>query len=288
MECPATEQGAQNHYSDKATTYTASSEDKEIKRTMWWNYRRTDKGLTLTELLVVMLIIGLLSSVAIPVYINRMEDARVRMAMAECREIAMAEEQCALIHGYYVPFQVLDDLPHPRNLSLQGDTIRNEPDGQLFVINPLIRPELQQGNQIRLSATSNVPRVREMIDNWAGPFINYHRVYTGNQDPKDPNFINTTEVRLDFPLDPWGQPYRFYSPLGIIGTNALNTNITNLTYSFSDGALTSSDDRNFQRYAVVSYGRDGVPETLAGVNNRDDIIYFFGVTGVESQFGLRP
>lgn len=255
---------------------------------MWWNYRRTDKGLTLTELLVVMLIIGLLSSVAIPVYINRMEDARVRMAMAECREIAMAEEQCALIHGYYVPFQVLDDLPHPRNLSLQGDTIRNEPDGQLFVINPLIRPELQQGNQIRLSATSNVPRVREMIDNWAGPFINYHRVYTGNQDPKDPNFINTTEVRLDFPLDPWGQPYRFYSPLGIIGTNALNTNITNLTYSFSDGALTSSDDRNFQRYAVVSYGRDGVPETLAGVNNRDDIIYFFGVTGVESQFGLRP
>ncbi|MGB9691376.1 MAG: type IV pilin protein [Candidatus Sumerlaeaceae bacterium] len=256
---------------------------------MWWHrHTKDNRGLTLTELLVVMLIIGLLSSIAVPVYINRMEDARVRLAMAECREIAMAEEQCAMIHGFYVPFQVLSDLPHPKNLTIQGDTIRNEPDGQLFVINPLIRPQDQQGNQLRLSSTSPNPRIRDMIDHWGGPFISYHRVYTGNQDPKDINFINTTEVRLDFPLDPWGQPYRFYSPLGIIGTNALNLNITNLSYSFSDGALTSSDDRNFQRYAVVSYGRDGVPETLAGVNNRDDIIYFFGIAGVESEFGLRP
>lgn len=255
---------------------------------MWRKDRKNNRGLTLTELLVVMLIIGLLSSVAIPVYINRMEDARVRLAMAECREIAMAEEQCALIHGYYVPFQVLDDLPHPKNQTMQGDTIRNEPDGTLYVINPLIKPQDQIGSQLRLSSTSPNPRVRDMIDYWGGPFINYHRVYTGNQDPKDINFINTTEVRLDFPLDPWGQPYRFYSPLGIIGSNALNTDITGLTYAFSDGRLTTNDDRNFQRYAVVSFGRDGVPETLAGVNNRDDIIYFFGIAGVESEFGLRP
>ena len=248
--------------------------------------RNRNRGLTLTELLVVMLIIGLLSSIAVPVYINRMEDARVRLAMAECREIAMAEEQCAMIHGFYVPFQILDDLPHPRNLSLQGDTIRNEPDGTILLINPLIRPEDQRGSQLVLSTASGNPRVRDMIDHWAGPFINYQRVYTGNQDPKDPNFINTTEVRLDFPLDPWGQPYRFYSPLGIIGSNALNTDLTNLTFSFSDGSLTTNDDRNFQRYAVVSFGRDNHPETLTGTS-RDDVIYFFGVTGVESEFGLR-
>ncbi|AXA36486.1 MAG: prepilin-type N-terminal cleavage/methylation domain-containing protein [Candidatus Hydrogenedentota bacterium] len=248
--------------------------------------RNRNRGLTLTELLVVMLIIGLLSSIAVPVYINRMEDARVRLAMAECREIAMAEEQCAMIHGFYVPFQILDDLPHPRNLSLQGDTIRNEPDGTILLINPLIRPEDQRGSQLVLSTASGNPRVRDMIDHWAGPFINYQRVYTGNQDPKDPNFINTTEVRLDFPLDPWGQPYRFYSPLGIIGSNALNTDLTNLTFSFSDGSLTTNDDRNFQRYAVVSFGRDNLPETLTGTS-RDDVIYFFGVTGVESEFGLR-
>jgi prepilin-type N-terminal cleavage/methylation domain-containing protein len=255
---------------------------------MWHQYRDKSRGLTLTELLVVMLIIGLLSSIAVPVYVNRMEDARIRLAQGECREIAMAEEQCALIHGYYLPFQVLDDLQHPRNVSMQGDTIRNEPDGQLYVINPLIRPEDQRGNQLRLSLTSQNPRVRDIVDHWGGPFISYHRVYTGNQDPKDYNFINTTEVRLDFPLDPWGQPYRFYSPLGIIGSDALNTDITDLTYSFSNGQLTSNDDRNFQRYAVVSFGRDGIPETGAGIDNRDDIIYFFGVAGVESDFGLRP
>jgi prepilin-type N-terminal cleavage/methylation domain-containing protein len=247
------------------------------------------RGLTLTELLVVMLIIGLLSSIAVPVYINRMEDARVRVAMGECREIAMAEEHCALIHGFYVPFQVLDDRPHPRNQSLQGDTIRNEPDNTLRLINPLIRPEDQRLTQLTIEQNSANPRVRNLVDHWEGPFINYQRVYTGIQDPKDINFINTVEVRLDFPLDPWGQPYRFYSPIGVIGANALNTtNLTNLTYSFSDGLLTTGDDRNFERYAVVSYGRDNTPETLVGISNRDDIIYFFGTAGVESEFGLRP
>ncbi len=242
------------------------------------------RGLTLTELLVVMLIIGLLSTIAVPVYINRMEDARIRVAKGECREIAMAEEQCALIHGYYVPFQVLDDKAKIQGITSTGDAIDLEQTGQIFLINPLIAPQNQRGNQPRLQ--DGAQRIQNMRDHWEGPFLNPQRVYTGNEDPKSLNFVNSPTVRLDFPLDPWGEAYRFYSPLGIIGTSALQVTEPGLGIDFSNGQLTTQDDRNFDRYAVVSFGRDNQRETF-GSNGQDDVIYFFGTPGIESQFGLR-
>ena len=244
------------------------------------------RGLTLTELLVVMLIIGLLSSMAVPVYVSRMEDARIRVAMGECREIAQAEEQCSLIHGYYVPFQVLDDRAfvqgEPNN---QGDIITLESWSQIFLINPLIGPSEQIANQYTLG--NNLPRITAMRETWAGPFITYHRVYTGYDDPNLPQFVTNPVIRLDFPLDPWGEAYRFYSPLGIVGTSALQTTEPPLNTDFSNGYLTNNDDRNLERYAVISFGRDGLPQTQSGLNNEDDITYLFGTPGVDSQFGLR-
>lgn len=250
-----------------------------------------NRGLTLTELLVVMLIIGLLSTIAVPVYINRMEDARVRMCQAEEREIATAEESCALIHGFYVPFQVLDDRPDIPGITSSGDTIGQDFTSSIFLINPLIAPQDEIGNQYVLSDATN-PRVSTMLTHWEGPFLNPHRVYVGSQDPNDINFYTTAEAHLDFPLDPWGQPYRFYSPLGVIGTSALTTQFTNnLSVSFSNGVLTSNDNRNLERYAVMSYGRDNLPETGAGGGGtpagNDDIIYLFGSAGIESDFGVR-
>jgi prepilin-type N-terminal cleavage/methylation domain-containing protein len=252
--------------------------------------RNSQRGLTLTELLVVMLIIGLLSTIAVPVYINRMEDARVRLALAEMREIANAQEQVAIIHGFYVPFQVLDNIPEGPNTPVTGDTIRDDFRSNLFVINPLVRPNDQQGNQQSL-ASSNA-RIVSMVDRWEGPFLNPQRVYIddGAQGkPGDPNYVNASYYRLDFPLDPWGSPYRFYSPLGIIGSSSYTLNYSNLGVTFSDGILTTTDDRNFDRYAVVSWGRDGFPDfggLAPGNNNRDDLVYLFGAPGVESTFGF--
>lgn len=252
--------------------------------------RHTNEGFTLTELLVVMVIIGLLATVAIPVYVTRMEHARIKVAGAEAREIAQAEEQCALIHGYYVPFQVLDDRPDIQGQTSIGDTIDNDYLTQLFVVSPLVPPLRQQGHQLTLDDQN--ARITTMVEEWQGPFLNLQRVYTGSEDPKDPNFVNGRAVHLDFPLDPWGEPYRFYSPIGIVGTNAYRgtTPIDDaLGVSFSDGYLTTNDDRNFERYAVVSYGGDQLPETsLPGNEYRDDIIYLFGTGGVESNFGLIP
>jgi prepilin-type N-terminal cleavage/methylation domain-containing protein len=259
---------------------------------MKFSANKRQRGLTLTELLVVMVIIGLLSTIIVPVYVNRMEEARVKVAMGECREIAEAEDQCALIHGYYVPFQVLDDRPkyyYPFGpLSPAGDFIDREDQSSIFLINPLIRPDLQLAGanfQPQLNSTTN-QRVIDMRERWQGPFLNPQRVYTGTEDPKDPNFVNSVMIHLDFPMDPWGQPYRFYSPLGVIGSNALQTDLSNLNINFSNGLLTNNDDRDFQKYAVVSFGRDNERETLVGQQNRDDVIYTFGISGVESTFAL--
>lgn len=244
-----------------------------------------ERGLTLTELLVVMVIIGLLSTVAVPVYIGRMEDARLRVARAETRELGQAEEQCGLLHGYYVPLQLLDDQPAPLGgVQDRMDQIDLEQQ-TIFLINTTVPPRIQINNQDTLG--TDKPRVRDLIDSWSGPFLSPQRVYVppGN-DPKDPNYqLTDPDARHDFPLDPWGEPYRFYSPIGAIGLNTTDQSI-NYSQTHFDGRLTREDNRNFERYAIVSYGRDNIPETDA-TNNDDDIVYLFGSGGLESNFGLR-
>ena len=68
-------------------------------------------GVTLTELLVVLVIVALMATLAVPVAINRAQQSKVTAARADAKMLAEAEEICAMIHGFYVPLQVLDDVP---------------------------------------------------------------------------------------------------------------------------------------------------------------------------------
>lgn len=260
------------------------------------NFKNRNRGLTLTELLVVMLIIGLLASIAVPVYVRRQEDARVRIALAECREIAEAEEQVAVLHGFYVPIRVLDDLPPPPAgvATITGEERINQEPFNFFLIDPLVRAQDQINNQPQyndqFSASPYAARVANLVNNWSGPFMNFQRFYTdaAQRSPTDPIYRNSSALYLDFPLDPWGNPYRFYSSAGVIGTQdygVFNPN-TGANQNFGDGRLTTLDANRFDRYAIVSYGRDGISDTQAiTLNYRDDVFYIFGTDGVESNFG---
>lgn len=64
---------------------------------------------------------------------------------------------------------------------------------------------------------------------------------------------------LGTPLDPWGNPYYFYSPLGLIEPR---TDSISLRY-YGDA---------FDRYTIISHGPDGIPMTNA------DLGLQFGVT----------
>src|SRR5690606_24010292 len=104
----------------------------------------------------------------------------------------------------------------------------------IFLINATIPAEDQVGNQAALgytllngydtgSADPN-PLVRRLVQNWSGPFISFQRFWydftpvgIDYDGPGDPDYRDSDDLFRDFPLDPCGNPYRFYSPLGIIG-----------------------------------------------------------------------
>lgn len=261
-----------------------------------WNKQR---GLTLTELLAVLLILSLLATIAVPVYVSRQEDARIRVALTECRQYAMAQETVAAMHGFYVPLQLLDELP-PRN---DGSTPLDEEridlhynPNNMYLIIPTVEARVQEGDQFTLGDYNTNALVRKLIDNWSGPFVNFQRFWwdvtsTVYDSPTDDDYRDSDDLFRDFPLDPWGNPYRFYSPIGIIGDgndHDSNFDFENPNNRFSNGYITQFDDERFQKYAIVSYGRDGIrdTDTLLPANSvPNDIYYEFGTDGVSRNFG---
>src|SRR5439155_4159768 len=134
--------------------------------------------------------------------------------------IAMAEDACGAIHGFYVPLQVLDDVPGLRGnqgVSSNADAIGSENGISVIDFERPINTLLLNGS-VPITATGNV-RVRSLVQGWAGPFLNPQRVYNNKANRYDFN-------QDDMPLDPWGNPYRFYSPVGLIGSTRNNGSYT--------------------------------------------------------------
>lgn len=269
------------------------------------------RAVTLTELLVVLAIIGLLATLAVPMYLNHMELVKKNVALTECRQLAEAEMACALRHGFFVPLQLLDDIaPDPdRGATLEYDDLNNSDDQftDLFLIDPFIRVDVQDGNQLELSqwqvgGTFN-KRVADLYNLWGGPFMNVKRVWTGPDfKPDVPQVLDDDERAHDWPLDPWGNPYRLYSPLGVVGTLADSDLRNPTTYwndldadGFGDGDITLDGEYEFDRFAIVSYGPDGVEGTIQfnGIQaiedaRNDDIMYLFGMIPNDSSNRLLP
>jgi Tfp pilus assembly protein PilE len=235
---------------------------------------------------VVVVIITIIALLAVPVYMGKAESARISTAQTECRELAEAEEACYNQHGYYVPLQVLNDLPLYLGEPFPANYIDQE--YSIYVIDPY---QLANGYinipavnyQMNPTTANTNQRVRNLIINWQGPFLNPQRVYKNLVNVASTGAVNAPDstVLLDYPLDPWGNPYRFYSPYGIIGTNAISTNPTDYnTPIFSDGLPTYTDaGHKFDRFAIVSFGPNGVSDTYTNPSliNHDDIYYTFSV-----------
>jgi len=65
-------------------------------------------GYTLMEVMVVVIVIGIMVTIAIPAYVNNMEQARSREAIHTLMSISEAEERCRIHNGAYTA--ALDDL----------------------------------------------------------------------------------------------------------------------------------------------------------------------------------
>ncbi len=231
--------------------------------------KRTSRGVTLTELVVVIAIVSLLATILLPVAFNRMEQARIVVAKEEVRNIAEAMQQCAAIHGYYVPIRVLDNL-HGNIDPTTTDDIENEIGAVTYLIHATRNVNLQIADgQLEIGESGT----ERFINEWNGPFLNPQRVYVdegaavGSED----------WWREDMPLDPWGNPYRFYSRLGYIGESRVRSqNPSDWDGAFT-GELNNVGDSIYdelQGYAIVSYGPNGEEELYEDPS--DDIIYEFG------------
>lgn len=251
------------------------------------------RAVTLTELLVVLAILSLLATLAVPVYVQKTEQARRSIARAEVRAIAEAQEQVALTHGYYVPIHFLNNLPNNPSDTQNRDDFDNYPAGarsNIQFIDPFRSLEQQRlagGQDTFLDALAGRTRAAQMINFWSGPFLNPARVATN--PALDPD--NQQNLSFDLVLDPWGRPYIFYSPIGAVWS--FNSMQDLNTFDPTDGNRTDWDsgrlsivDNRFDRYAIVSFGANGISDSFTTGTNafRDDIIYTFGFTPNETAF----
>lgn len=268
---------------------------------------RTHKGVTLTELLVVLAIISLLATLAVPVYVNRTEQARRSVARAEVRAIADAQESVAATLGFYVPIHVLDNLPNDDNFTEERDDFENDPQrGDKFLVDPFTDLFDQVGNQLSLGdaqtiadggaspiGTTGGQRAGNLVAFWGGPYLNPQRTTFDQTE----SFDDQDEISADIVLDPWGNPYIFYSPIGSL-TNFSNLadlsgfDATNFNdrIEFDNGELqdASGNQDPFDRYAIVSFGPDGQLDTAfqPGQVFVNDVFYTFGFIANETAFNI--
>ncbi len=155
------------------------------------------------------------------------------VALAEMQTIADAMDACALMTLYYVVPEALDDTSSV-NLTSPWQYIADQ--GGSYVIQPWAGQFLASRRNLVTAANP-----------WTGPYVNYQpgRTQAGGA-PYD----------LGSPLDPWGSPYRLFSPLGLLrgDTGTVSQEL------YGD---------QFDRYTLVSLGPDGVMSA-------DDLRFAFG------------
>lgn len=245
----------------------------------------SQRAVTLTELLVVLAIISLLATIAVPVYIQQLQRAKVAVAQVEVREIAEAMQHVAATHGFLVPIHVLNNIPTPRGntAGLIGTPAANRDDMQnlnrsaLGIIDVNIPLSRQTGaNQLRLDSSND--RVVRMVENWQGPFLNPTRIRYVGETAGNPG---TGTLWEDIVVDPWGNPYRVYSPFGMLGSDSRTPAQSNfqVTRGMDDMIFTNFETSRFDRFAIVSYGPDGDSsyENNNPMFQGDDIYYRFTV-----------
>ena len=235
------------------------------------------RGVTLTELLVVLAIIGLLATIAVPVYVNKMEQAKVNTARHEVLELANAEEVCGIMHGFYVPLAMLDDIPYrSANRPSRVDDVENTRDiTNPYLINTGV-PILEQRTVGQSRLGDNTKSVENLFYGWQGPFINFKRYFMGPGIYVEPTNPDPTNITRDYPLDPWGNPYFVVSEEGVIDP---------------DGFLTNNQlDHSFDRLTILSLGADGSTIinasgqiSLTNPAGEDDLWVHFGASGLRPE-----
>lgn len=256
-------------------------------------FQNAQRAVTLTELLVVLAIISLLATIAVPVYVQKTEQARRVTARTEVRNIAQAQELVAATHGFYIPMHLLDNLANDGDSESEDDFENDTNASNKFFVDPFLNILAQQGVQPSLADaqnnTSGQTKALALVNFWTGPFLNPARVTRTEQ------FNDAADISSDIILDPWGNPYIFFSPEGPLSQIQNRSNFVGVDLSqpstrfeVDNGRIQDASGGNdpFDRFAIVSFGPDGTLDTSVGTTFVNDVFYEFGFIANESAFNL--
>ena len=261
---------------------------------------------SILEILIAVVIIGILAVLMVPTLQNRVEQARIRAAQRDLTELREAETRAAIDTGYYFPQHVLDNVvvvgtdPGFPAWDNVADSFLHEAANpaveptktRTLFINPrtgLFLPDAEAQGLYDRIILSGLPtpdaRVASVRDRFGfkGPYVSWNsdRDYDDMQD------------------DPWGNPYMFFTPAGLIWeyNSRDRYNFSNLAASGPGriqhqvvdtwdhntwmGNAGGADCKVFDRPAVLSLGANGVPGDDVGKPDYnkfgagDDIVIWF-------------
>ncbi len=188
----------------------------------------TKRGVTLIELIVVLVIVSILSTIAVGVYTKEILRARIARTRAEINTIEIAINRYHIDMGQYPPTGTGTDLP-PNPLN---PTAPYEGCGYL-----------QLALRSSLSGTS-VP----LSDRWQGPYLEWEENRLGTLTGV-PITATTTVQEIQL-LDPWENPYYY-----VKNDDYLSFQATHLP---GDSPFAATEVfYNVSTYQIISFGPNG-------------------------------
>ena len=230
---------------------------------------RGQRGFSIIELLVAIIIIGILVAILVPVISSRTEQARQAKVQSDLENLAAQMERAAVDTGYYVRIFVLNDVLFGDGIGFDrgdnddvADALR---DYRTTITQPFYEFPTQNSLFIepRTGDFAEVDRDR-IIERltvaesrytgaivWNGPYINWQQ---------DNNLYNDVLAPDGIPDDPWGNNYLFFTREGLLlepdGEFVTSTDVLDTGGFATSGQF---DTELFDRPTMLSVGPNGVP-----------------------------
>lgn len=239
--------------------------------------RASQKGFSIIELLVAIIIIGILVAILIPIVSNRSEQARIARVNVDLENISEAMQRVAIDTGYYVRLFALNDLLfgnadatgaggigfnrdlNPPNYS---DGLTNYLPGvshpfYQFPTNNSLFIDPRTGDFASRSRANIILNLigaesrYEVTGRWGGPYLAFRH---------DNSLYNNLLAPTGVPTDPWGNDYLFFTGRGLIlEPNGILVESAQALGSGGFGQGGQYDATVFDRPTVLSLGPNGLP-----------------------------
>ena len=210
------------------------------------------KAFTLMELLVVVLILGLLATIAVGVYSNQVERARYAAARTTIAALELATNRYQMDVGEWPP-------------SGSASTAGNTFEGTGFLYLALTRS---------MSGNTSAPASAR----WQGPYIDVKKINLGDINGIPIDDLTSSPTALDMGdiqiLDPWSSPYTYRRSSG---SPSDNYTVNNATVLPPNNPFAATDVYyNPTTFQIWSKGRNGETPPAPQQGTEEDDVNNFG------------